>query len=76
MRIGPQPVRRLFRHRAACGAGLILLALAGCGATPAPELPNSVPRPPPISDRPNAPAASGGPRAEVTAPAAVAWSRP
>ena len=32
MRIGPQPLRRLFRHRAACGAGLILLALAGSGA--------------------------------------------
>ena len=27
MRIGPQPLRRLFRHRAACGAGLILLWL-------------------------------------------------
>ena len=67
--------RPAIPHWAACGAGLLLLALAGCTAAPAPEPPNSVPRPPPIGDRPNAPAASGGPRAEMAMPGPAAWSR-
>ncbi|SUE44894.1 Uncharacterised protein [Roseomonas gilardii subsp. rosea] len=64
---------RSVSRRAAWGAGLLLIVLGGCAAAPAPA--SSVPRPPPIGDRPNAPAASGGPRAEMEAPVVAAWGR-